>query len=149
MQPARNWIDGLPAGHQRGDRLDEETPGGLGPGAASCRAQLHLCAPVEGELWFGVAKSARPQENRLRLLNLLQWLPSLPFAGEATRCVGEIRALLARQGTPIGPYDLQIAAIAQAHSLILVTDNTIEFSRVPGLRIENWQRMPDSSNCMP
>ena len=52
---------------------------------------------------------------------------------------GEIRALLEREGRPIGPYDLQIAAIARTADLCLVTRNVLEFSRVPGLRIENWQ----------
>ena len=64
---------------------------------------------------------------------------SLPFDGNAAREFGEIRAYLARQGTPIGPYDLQIAAIAKAHDLILVTHNTREFSRVLGLRVEDWE----------
>ncbi len=56
------------------------------------RTQLRLCAPVEGELWFGVAKSAKVAENRLRLLTLLDWLPSIAFSGEATRRFGELRA---------------------------------------------------------
>jgi len=104
------------------------------------RAELLLCAPVEAELWFGVYKSSRQEENRKSLLTLLSWLPCLPFAGAATRRFGEIRAALAQQGKPIGPYDLQIAAIALSHDLTLVTDNTIEFTRIPGLKIENWQR---------
>ncbi len=102
------------------------------------RSQLRLCAPVEGELWFGVAKSARIEENRARLLALLSWLPSVPFAGEATKRFGEIRAYLARQGMPIGPYDTQIAAIALANDLVLVTNNVREFKRVPRLRVEDW-----------
>jgi tRNA(fMet)-specific endonuclease VapC len=52
---------------------------------------------------------------------------------------GEIRAVLAREGRPIGPYDLQIAAIALAAAMTLVTRNVPEFGRVPGLTIENWQ----------
>lgn len=102
------------------------------------RRQLRVCATVEGELWFGVAKSARVVENTERVVRLLDWLPSLPFSGEATRRFGEIRAYLNRQGTPIGPYDLQIAAIALAAELTLVTNNTAEFERVPGLRCEDW-----------
>ena len=102
------------------------------------RSQLRLCAPVAGELWFGVAKSLKIEDNRARLLTLLGWLPSLPFSGEATRRFGEIRAHLARLGTPIGPYDTQIAAIALAHDLILVTNNVTEFKRVPNLRWEDW-----------
>lgn len=102
------------------------------------RSSLRLCAPVEAELWFGVAKSARQEHNRSRLLTLLEWLPSLPFAGQAAQHFGDIRAHLASQGTPIGPYDLQIAAIALAHDMILVTHNTREFARVPGLKLEDW-----------
>lgn len=103
------------------------------------RSTLRVCAPVEAELWFGVAKSARQEQNRARLLTLLEWLPSLPFAGQATRHFGDIRAHLANRGTPIGPYDLQIAAIAVTHDLTIVTThNTREFARVPGLKLEDW-----------
>jgi tRNA(fMet)-specific endonuclease VapC len=101
-------------------------------------SRLRICAPVEAELWFGVANSARQEQNRSRLLTLLEWLPSLPFAGQATQHFGDIRAHLARQGTPIGPYDLQIAAIAVALDLTVVTHNTREFTRVPGLKLEDW-----------
>lgn len=103
------------------------------------RSELVICAPVEAELWFGVSKSSRADENRHHLLTLLEWLPSLPFSGEATRICGEIRADLARKGTPIGPYDLQIAAIALANNCTLVTHNTGEFSRIDGLRLEDWE----------
>lgn len=103
------------------------------------RSELVICAPVEAELWFGVNKSNRLDENRRHLLNLLEWLPSLPFSGDATRLCGEIRADLARKGTPIGPYDLQIAAIALANDCILVTHNTGEFSRIAGLKLEDWE----------
>jgi tRNA(fMet)-specific endonuclease VapC len=102
------------------------------------RSALRICAPVEAELWFGVAKSARQEQNRTRLLTLLEWLPCLPFAGQATQHFGDIRAYLASQGTPIGPHDLQIAAIAVAHDLTLITHNTREFARVPGLKLEDW-----------
>lgn len=102
------------------------------------RSSLLVCAPVEAELWFGVAKSTQQDHNRKRLLTLLEWLPSLPFEGQATQHFGDIRAHLARQGTPIGPYDLQIASIALAHDLTVVTHNTREFARVPGLKVEDW-----------
>ena len=102
------------------------------------RTELRLCAPVEAELWFGVCKSGRPEENRQRLLTLLSWLPSLPFSSEAAPHFGKIRAALVSQGQPIGPYDLQIAAIARAHGLVVVTHNTREFARVPGLMLEDW-----------
>jgi len=103
------------------------------------RSELLICAPVEAELWFGVSNSSRIDENRHHLLTLLEWLPSLPFSGESARLSGEIRADLARKGTPIGPYDLQIAAIALANDCVLVTHNIGEFSRIAGLKLEDWE----------
>jgi len=103
-------------------------------------AALRLCAPVEAELWYGVCKSGKPEDNRQRLLTLLSWLPSLPFSSVAAPHFGDIRAVLARRGTPIGPYDLQIAAIGRARGWVVVTNNTREFSRVPGLALEDWLR---------
>lgn len=100
--------------------------------------QLRLCATVEGELWFGVANSSRPDENAECLCRLLDWLPSVPFDGDAPRRYGKLRAYLAKQGKPIGPYDLQIAAIARAENLVLVTNNTSEFERVPDIKLEDW-----------
>jgi tRNA(fMet)-specific endonuclease VapC len=100
---------------------------------------LYLCAPVWSELWFGACNSQRVAENQARLRELASQVMSLPFDDRAAEHCGEIRALLARQGQPIGPYDLQIAAIARASGLRLVTRNVSEFSRVPGLLVENWQ----------
>ena len=76
-------------------------------------------------------------------MTLLGWLPSLPFSSKAAHHFGEIRAALARQGKQIGPYDLQIAAIARAHGLVVVTHNTREFTRVSDLMVENWQVKPE------
>jgi tRNA(fMet)-specific endonuclease VapC len=102
------------------------------------RTSLCLCAPVEAELWYGVAKSTQKDRNRRRLLTLLDWLPCLAYSSPTTRKFGEIRTYLNQQGTTIGPYDLQIAAIALTHELTLVTHNTREFARVPGLSLEDW-----------
>lgn len=99
---------------------------------------LHLCAPVWSELWFGACKSERIEQNQARIRELVFHVPSLPFDDRAAEHCGEIRALLARIGQPIGPYDLQIAAIARAADLCLVTRNVSEFNRVPNLAIENW-----------
>lgn len=77
-----------------------------------------------------------------------QWSNSSDFCGLMPHChfddkaaieYGQIRAYLERQGTPVGPIDTLIAAIALANNLILVTHNTAEFSRVPGLKIEDWE----------
>lgn len=102
-------------------------------------ASLYLCAPVWFELWFGACKSQRVTENLARLRQLASNVTSLPFDDAAAEYGGAIRALLEKAGRPIGPYDLQIAAIALSANLCLVTRNVSEFSRVPGLRLENWQ----------
>lgn len=101
--------------------------------------QLHLCATVWAELWFGACKSQRVAENQASLRDLATEVPSLPFDDRAAEHCGEIRAVLARSGQPIGPYDVQIAAIARAAGLCVVTRNVSEFARVPGLVWENWQ----------
>lgn len=100
---------------------------------------LYLCSPVWSELWFGACNSQRVAENQGRIRDLAALVPSLPFDDRAAEHCGELRALLVRQGRPIGPYDLQIAAIARSAGLRLVTRNVSEFERVPGLAVENWQ----------
>ena len=85
-------------------------------------------------------KSATPSKNPSRLTPFLNQFVSLPFDNKAARKFGGIRADLAKAGTPIGPYDLQIAAIALVNRLILVTHNTREFSRIVGLPLEDWEQ---------
>jgi tRNA(fMet)-specific endonuclease VapC len=78
--------------------------------------------------------------HNLGLLGALrQQFVSVPLDEVAAEESGKIRADLAAKGAPIGPYDLLIAAIARANGLILVTHNTVEFSRVAGLSLEDWQ----------
>jgi len=92
---------------------------------------------VAAELRFGAEKSAsRPLADRIDLI--LSALDVLPLESPADRHYGRIRQHLARQGTPIGPNDLLIAAHALTLDLTVVTANAREFSRVPGLRVENW-----------
>jgi tRNA(fMet)-specific endonuclease VapC len=105
---------------------------------AAGQNQVCLCSPVKAELWYGAYKSRRIAENQAGLAKLFADFPSLPFDDRAAMRFGDIRAHLARQGTPIGPYDLQIAAIALAHTLTVVTHNTREFARVPELALEDW-----------
>lgn len=90
------------------------------------------------ELQFGVAKSLKPEGNQLALTEFLGPLEVLDFPSAAAPVFGEIRAHLERVGTPIGNYDLLIAAHAIHVGLTLVTNNVREFARVPNLRIENW-----------
>jgi tRNA(fMet)-specific endonuclease VapC len=94
---------------------------------------------VVHELWYGVAKSEQVAANTRSLGRFLSWpLEVLDFNANDARVAGEIRALLARRGTPIGPYDTLIAGQALARGLTLVTANTREFARVDGLSLVNW-----------
>lgn len=90
------------------------------------------------ELEYGMGKS----DNRIKMdsyvLNLCRRYAVLEFDRAASLQAGVIRALLDTRGTPIGPYDVQMAGIALSKNLGLVTRNTREFERVPGLRVENW-----------
>jgi tRNA(fMet)-specific endonuclease VapC len=98
-----------------------------------------LCDVVKAELYYGAYKSTRREANLALLETLFSEFSSFSFDGDAARIFGEIRADLARKGKPIGPYDLQIAAIALANDCVLVTHNTGEFSRVVDLKIEDWE----------
>jgi len=91
------------------------------------------------ELWFGVVKSARPAENAGQIDAFLPTIRLLEFDEDDARVAAQLRLQLTRAGTPIGSYDLLIAAQALRHGLTLVTANTREFSRVPDLRWENWE----------
>jgi len=92
---------------------------------------------VAAELRYGATKSNSKQLSE-RVGLLLSALEILPLEPPADQRYAEIRHHLARQGTPIGPNDLLIAAHALAADLTLVTANTREFERVPSLRVENW-----------
>lgn len=102
-------------------------------------ADLALCSVVRAELLYGARRSARVEFNLRRLEIFAAPLQSVPLDDRCAHDYGLIRADLAAQGKPIGANDLMIAAIARAHDLILVTHNTGEFSRVVGLRVEDWE----------
>ena len=90
------------------------------------------------ELVYGVEKSNAVQNNRIALTMLLANIDILNFDVRAADEYGKIRADLERKGTPIGPLDMMIAGHAKSAGCILVTNNTREFSRVAGLKLENW-----------
>src|SRR5215831_18670154 len=91
------------------------------------------------ELRYGAAKSARPERNAQRIDDFLAGpVEVLPFMPEDAQEAGDVRAALEHAGTPIGPYDMLIAAQARRHGALLVTANTREFARVPRLRCEDW-----------
>jgi tRNA(fMet)-specific endonuclease VapC len=96
-------------------------------------------AIVMFEMWYGIKKSARPQANAALLTAFLTLDVTLwPFEPGDAEEAGGIRAALERAGTPIGPYDVLVAAQARRRGALLVSANEREFARVPGLRIEDW-----------
>ena len=99
---------------------------------------LCISAITLAELEHGVKKSAYPEKNELALMQFLSILTVLSFDDMAAVEYGKICAYLQKQGTPIGTMDMLIAAHAKAEHMILVTNNTREFERVPGLEMENW-----------
>lgn len=109
--------------------------------ATAGSAQIYVPAVVTFELWYGVAKSARPTLNTQRLETFLSGpVFMVPFDDEDSRIAGAIRADLEAAGKPIGAYDLLIAGQALARQLTLVTANISEFARVKGLAWQDWAR---------
>ncbi len=101
--------------------------------------EIALCSIVKAELRYGARHSQRVEENLQLLSRFFGPLTGLSFDDRCAEEAGQIRTDLAAQGRPIGPNDLLIAATARAHDAVLVTHNTGEFSRVTGLRLENWE----------
>lgn len=93
------------------------------------------------ELIYGAERSAQPERNLRDVAGFAARLDVLDYDDSAANHSGQLRAELARSGTPIGPYDLMIAGHARSRGLILVTNNVREFERVPGLRLENWAQV--------
>ncbi len=99
---------------------------------------LSISSVTLAELLYGAEKSAKPGYNLNIIEHFAARLVTLPFEDKAAAHYGQIRAGPERQGRPIGPYDLMIAGHARSEGLILVTNNSREFDRVDGLRLENW-----------
>jgi len=102
-------------------------------------SEVLLCSVVVYELRHGAERSSDPAREHAKLDVFLAPFASLPFDDHCARKCAEIRHELERQGNVIGPHDLQIAAIALHHGLTLVTHNVPEFSRIPGLKLEDWE----------
>ena len=101
-------------------------------------SEICISSITYGELLYGVEKSKQVERNRIALLMLLANIEVINFGLFACESYGKIRADLEIKGTPIGPLDMLIAAHASSLDYTLVTNNTKEFERVEGLKIENW-----------
>jgi len=94
---------------------------------------------VQFELYYGAYKSVNKEAKLKILKEFLSSFQIINFDSKSAEICGKIRAELEQKGTPIGPYDLIIAATALSKKLVLVTNNTKEFSRVENLLLENWE----------
>ena len=108
-------------------RLDRLSAGDVG-----------ISAITLAELRYGVARSQNVERNKEALEEFLLPLEVADFDERAVSAYGTVRADLENAGRPIGPLDTQIGAHAQSLGAVLVTDNTVEFRRIKGLKIENW-----------
>ena len=100
---------------------------------------LRIPAMVEGELFYGVEKSERRDENREKVKALLAFLPVCHADDETMEKFGELKAKAEAAGSRVDDADMIIAATAMRHGALLVTGNTRHFSRFDGLEIEDWR----------
>jgi tRNA(fMet)-specific endonuclease VapC len=126
-------------------RLLRDRPGGLRPRFNAEAESLCISSIVLMELLYGAERSGKPQHNRVEVEQFAARLQVLPFDEDAAGHAAEIRAVLERDGRSIGSYDLLIAGHARSRGLVVVTGNLGEFSRVPGLRAEDWLAEPPRS----
>lgn len=115
-------------------------------GLGNVKERLLVCQPseivlssvVSYELQVGILKSTSPQKRIAQLAILKNQVSWVDFDEKSAEATAQIRVELERMGKPIGSYDVQIAGMAIANDLILVTHNTGEFGRVSGLKLEDW-----------
>lgn len=105
---------------------------------AKAPSEIGLPSVVFFELNVGIRKSSAPQKRAEQLAEFARAVRFLAFGVAEAQCAADLRVALERKGKPIGLYDTLIAGIALAHGATLVTRNTREFKRVPGLRVEDW-----------
>ena len=101
-------------------------------------AQMCVSQVTVMELYYGAYRSQQVERNLSVIEGFIARLPVTPYDSQAADHTAQIRAELASRGTPIGPYDAMIAGNARSQGLIVVTNNTREFNRVEGLRVEDW-----------
>ncbi len=102
--------------------------------------ELSISSITLAELEFGAQNSSKPEQNRSVFLGALSAINVIDFDDNCAFEYGKIRKDLKENGTPIGPMDMLIAATALANNMIMVTNNVGEFSRVKGLKVEDWTK---------
>lgn len=101
-------------------------------------SQLAISSITVFELEYGAEKSNWGEKTRQKVAMFLSPFSILPFTSEDAVTAGRIRGYLERRGTPIGSYDIQIAAQGVSRGITVITHNIGEFSRVPNLKLEDW-----------
>ncbi len=119
-------------------RVLRDRPANLRPRFNAEATSLALSDIVLYELLVGAERSAKPAENRAAVERFAARLTVLPFDSAAAAHAANIRATLEQKGASIGAYDLLIAGHARSQGLIVITGNLREFTRVEGLRSEDW-----------
>ena len=102
--------------------------------------EIRLCSIVKAELWHGAEKYGNREARLAKLAEIFVRYVSLPFDDAAARHYATVRHDLETRGQIIGPNDLKTAAICLTHGLTLVSNNTDEFGRVTGLKVEDWTK---------
>ena len=101
---------------------------------------LHLSVITVAELEYGAAKSQNPVKEHQAVLDFVSPFKIINFNPNDAENFGLIRSYLEKKGTPIGPYDMQIAAQAMTRNLTVVTNNYDEFVRIPWIKVEDWTK---------
>jgi tRNA(fMet)-specific endonuclease VapC len=102
------------------------------------RARICVSTITEAELYYGALHSQKSQQNRERVVLFLDPLETLPFDSQAAQEFAMIKEAFTKKGNPIGVMDMLIAAVAKAQGMSVVTNNQRHFTRVRGLKVENW-----------
>ena len=118
--------------------IRQKSPALLDRVAQHTIADIGISSITVAELQYGVYRSQHQAQNEQALAQFLIPLNILDFDYEAAAAYGHLRAALEAQGAPIGALDMLIAAHAVSRNLVIVTNNTREFARVPGLSVEDW-----------
>lgn len=103
-------------------------------------SEIGISSITLSELFYGVSKSSKPEQNQMALTQFIAPMEILPYDDEASQYYGDLRAHLEKQGTPIGSLDMLIAAHTLSIACTLVTNNEKEFIRIPNLKIDNWAK---------
>ncbi len=120
--------------------INKKTPQLINTINKKSKHDIYISSLTIAELEFGVENSQYVEKNRVALLKFISLFRILPFDDEDAVCYGKLKTKLKKKGEIIGPIDMLLAAQALSKDLIFVTNNTDEFSRVDGLKIEDWSK---------